>query len=343
MTTVIAPEWSDLDALVASAEDRFSIISPFIKQVGLDRVRRSLQDTVAVRVWTRLSPYEWATGVSDLDAVVEFLLNLRTEGRAVELSAIQRLHAKLYIADNDHALLGSSNLSEGGFKQNVELLAGLEGSAVGEAICAIESRAGVSIKTLDLDSLSDWLERSKGWIEEFRDEAADDSEFLADVQADLDHLLGYGGGGGELPDPDHETLDRLADWLRDHPELAGATTILRRHTNADGQNLMGHVKQSFCAVMRFLVEREDLRPALNAALADLAVDEIYAVEDDTILAAWYDHFDRRATDSGDIYRYSVLRGLLPPSLGGTREGGGGASSTFKRMLPLVARFMEDEG
>ena len=61
--------------------------------------------------------------------------------------------------------------------------------------------------------------------------------------------------------------------------------------------------------------------------------------DDELSAYWIRHLDEHATKQGAGWDYAVLRGILPPSLGGTRTGGGGGSSTLKRMLPLVARFL----
>ena len=60
---------------------------------------------------------------------------------------------------------------------------------------------------------------------------------------------------------------------------------------------------------------------------------------DEISDAWLKHVNTHAADKGSGYDYAVLRGVLPPSVGGTRMGGGGGISTLKRMLPLVARYL----
>ena len=80
---------------------------------------------------------------------------------------------------------------------------------------------------------------------------------------------------------------------------------------------------------------------LSAQLDALGPDELYQFDLPPVLEAWFRHLDEHATDTGPIYSYPTLRGILPPSAGGTREGGGGESSTLKRMLPLVARYREN--
>ncbi len=66
--------------------------------------------------------------------------------------------------------------------------------------------------------------------------------------------------------------------------------------------------------------------------------DIYQPDDD-LIADWIGHLNDHATDRGAGWDYAVLRGILPPRVGGTRLGGGGGISTLKRMLPLVARYL----
>lgn len=39
------------------------------------------------------------------------------------------------------------------------------------------------------------------------------------------------------------------------------------------------------------------------------------------------------------YSYDVLKGILTPTLGGTRHGGGGGDDEFKRVLRIMADFL----
>jgi hypothetical protein len=149
--------------------------------------------------------------------------------------------------------------------------------------------------------------------------------------------------GEKMPDPTSATLQGFAHWLSNNSTLAGADMVYRRYLNADDQNLTGHVKQSFAACYRFLSARPDLRRRLSAQLDRMRPNQIYNVSTPGVLDAWLDHMQAHLNDRGSHYDYSILSSYLPPSLGGHREGGGGGSSTFKRMLPLVARYIEERG
>ena len=119
-----------------------TIIAPFIKTDAL----RSLLDVIpaqaAVRCITRWLPAEVAAGVSDLE-----VLDVLEERAAHELLLVDRLHAKLYIADN-RCLAGSANVTLSGLGEttdagNIEILveADLEDPAVAAALRSIENNA----------------------------------------------------------------------------------------------------------------------------------------------------------------------------------------------------------
>lgn len=341
MASVIVPTWDDLQELVLLARERLWLCSPYVTDEALGKVFDALPEEPSVRIWTRISPSDWANGVSDPDALAAFVASLAEAGRKVELGIVQRLHAKLYAADYTAALVGSSNLSAGGFDRNLELMVQLNGEHADVAIRLLEESGAPKLKMVRLPQLAEWLDRWRQTVNEAKRVAETAPEVLAPVQADLDHMLGFGHQVPDhmLPEPGVEDLEDFAEWLRANPSIPGAAVIYRRHTNADGQNLTGHVKQSFAACFRFISANPDMGPILSAALERLGVQDTYAVEDPGVLDAWLEHFDAHATDAGESYDYSILRSYLPPSLGGTRLGGGGGSSTFKRMLPLVARYL----
>lgn len=340
MPEVISPTWADLHSVVSSATERFRLVTPFYSEEGITQLLDNLPDRTFVAVTTRLSPPDWAAGVADPEAL-EDLLDL-LPGRH-SLGIVQRLHAKAYVADRTHALIGSSNLSEGGFSRNVELMVRFRGSEAADALDAVEA-ACATARALSLEALRTWISDSKPAIQEARQATTEAAEELAPAQAGLDRLLGFGRSTRTLPNPGAPELADFIGWARRHPSLAGADMIVRRHDNADGQQLQGHVKQSFYAALRFLTEHPEFRTQLGSALATLGPDDLYQL-DGAIGDAWVRHLDEHATDeSGDgTWSYAVLRGLMPPSLGGTRQNGGGGSSTLKRMLPLVARYLIDNG
>ena len=96
------------------AQQRVLIVAPFIKTEALRSLLGAIDDDIPVRCVTRWLPREIAAGVSDLD-VFELL-----EGRqGSELVLVDRLHAKLYVAD-DRCLVGSANVTFAGLGESRE-------------------------------------------------------------------------------------------------------------------------------------------------------------------------------------------------------------------------------
>lgn len=335
---ILQPAWTDLEALVASATDELTIVTPFYTDDGVTRIFDYLRDQTSLSVVTRLSPPDWASGVADPDSLYA-LLDL-TRGRH-QLSILRNLHAKVYVADRHTALLGSSNLTWGGFGRNVELGVRVTGTEAGTVLdTTITACAGG--RSLDVDSLRAWMDRSRPLIQIARGQAAAVSDDLAEPQAELDRILGFGQATTPLPDPDQQLLAAFVDWLRRHPDLAGSRMIVHRYDNPDGSNLQGHVKQCFAAAYRFCAGAPATQAELRRELAALNPGDIYQPSG-AVADAWNRHLDDHALDSGATWSYSILRGLLPVSLGGTVANGGGGSSTLKRMLPLVAEYRAETG
>jgi len=196
------------------------------------------------------------------------------------------------------------------------------------------------MRVITAAALREWIRSSESAVADARRTAANEPETLAPAQSALDRLLGYGGAARRaIAEPGLAEMDAFVAWLRAHSRLPGANVLLRRHDNTDHQNLTGHFRQSFFGALRFLRENPQFIQEVSEALGRLHGDRLYEPSD-AVARAWIDHLDRRATDSGEHFSYAILRGILPPSLGGTRLGGGGGISTIKRMLPLVSRYLE---
>ena len=110
-------------AHLAGARQRVLLCAPFIKVGVLENLLRAVPAHVTVEVVTRWIPAEVAVGVSDLE--VFDLVGGRT---GATLKLLDRLHAKLYLAD-DSILAGSANLTGPALgwssKPNLELLTDL--------------------------------------------------------------------------------------------------------------------------------------------------------------------------------------------------------------------------
>lgn len=341
MADIIIPTWHHLEDTVRNAHHQLVVCTPYYTDAGVGRVFDHLPAQAALAFWTRLSPSDWLSRVSDPKALCVLLDLLGTAGHPIELLICQRLHAKAYVADGRLALVGSSNLSEGGFHRNLELMVRLQDEDASQVSAHIENTYRPHARSLTPDQLRTWVEQYETQIEQVRRKTEEaEAHDLEQAQRSLDELLGYGQHVTPLQEPTREDLDGFVRWLRSRTDLPGAQALVNRHDNTDGQNLTGHFKQSFFASLRFLREHSDLQQSLSEALSHLRADDVYQL-DTAINDAWLQHVDQYATVRGDGYSYAVLRGILPPTLGGTRLGGGGGSGTIKRMLPLVARFIEE--
>ena len=107
-------------SLLESATECVEIIAPFVKTKALHSLLEMVRDDVHVRCVTRWLPKEVAAGVSDLE-----VFDVLEERGNSELVLVDRLHAKLYIADEE-CLVGSANTTLSGFGEardsNVEVL-----------------------------------------------------------------------------------------------------------------------------------------------------------------------------------------------------------------------------
>lgn len=339
MSDIIIPTWEDFKNIVSNATTKLTICSPYYTERGVEKILDSLGENISLSFTTRLSPSDWANNISDPEALLILLDLLENGGHDVILQIHQRLHAKVYIADTTMALIGSSNLTEGGFERNFELMVWLQGEEAKKAYDILYENLVSDSRPLKIDQLRLWVENNLDSIKGVRRKKdAFEAEELGKAQKELDELLGYGHDAPKIDEPMVSDLTSFVSWLKLNHGESGAKVLLARHDNSDNQNLTGHFRQCFYAVFRFIRERPNFLQILSESCDTLAPDDIYQLSQE-VSEHWIEHIDAHATDSGEGYSYSVLRGILPPSLGGTRLGGGGGSSTLKRMLPLVSKFI----
>ncbi len=340
MPEIIKPTWNDLEEVVRSAADRLLVCSPFYSAEGVERVFDSLTEGVSLHFWTRLSPSDWASRVSDPDQLLILLSTLQESGVEIRLGYFNRLHAKAYAADKNLILLGSQNLSEGGFGVNLEAAVRFRDCEADGVIDSLENICLPSLRSVSLEQLQTWIEESYADIQKIREETVEPIDIIGDVQHRLDEILALESvTSRSISEPSVGDMADFVEWLYRNESLSGAEMLIRRHDNLDGHNLNGHFKQTFFGSMRFFSEYPQLREAVSAELDHLRSEDVYQMDTPNVLESWITHLEDHAMDSGEFYSYSTLRGILPPSVGGTRQGGGGGVGTIKRMLPLVARFI----
>ena len=335
MARIIRASWDDFRRIVESARNRLLVCVPYYSEEGLRQLFDAFHCEAELSFVSRLSPSDWLSGVSDPEALLVRFERLQNQNRSPLFTIHQQLHAKAYLADRMIGLVGSANLSAGGFDRNFEIMVELDTDETKIADRLIENEIRDQGIPLCSEALRSWVEEHQDQITKLRTKK-NEEEDLTEIQRDLDALLGY--GKTEILKTDIPIIKDFVNWLQNNKDLSGARMLTDRYFNSSGQNLGGHFRQSYAAVSHFLQQHFAHRQSLNSGLNSLRPEDIYQ-PDDNLLNDWIRHLDDHATKSGPGYDYAVLRGILPPNLGGTRLGGGGGSSTLKRMMPLVARFL----
>ena len=341
MPDVFIPTWRDVQGLASAAKSQLLICTPYYSKEGVGRVFDVMSDPgPRLEFWTRLSPSDWVSGASQPDELLVLCQLFAESQGGAELHVSQRLHAKAYAADDHDLMVGSANLSVGGFDANIELMVRFRNDDAAAQIAKIRSEFTPRLTLVDLDRLAEWVASSQATVDTARSNAAKEPEELGPVQEQLDRLLGFGRGAPIEVEASKRQLDEFGRWLQANQRLHGADVLDARRTGADGQNLTGHFKQCFFGAWRFLHEQPGFVEQLRGEFADFEPPPDVFQPSQPIVDAWNTHIDQHATDQNDDYSYPILRGYLPRSYGGTVTGGGGGISTMKRMLPLVATYME---
>lgn len=97
------------------AQRQIRIISPFVQETMSRYLVDSAGRGITSQLITRFYREDFIRSVSSLTA----LKNLQTAG--VDIYALKDLHAKLYLFDDNIAIIGSANFTGGGFGNNIEL------------------------------------------------------------------------------------------------------------------------------------------------------------------------------------------------------------------------------
>ena len=96
------------------------IISPFLSKNMADLLAKAAENGAQCTFITRFYLQDFLDGSNTLDG----LRNMLSAG--VKVYAIVGLHTKLYLFDDDKAIVGSANFTNGGLLYNVELWLYLE-------------------------------------------------------------------------------------------------------------------------------------------------------------------------------------------------------------------------
>jgi succinate dehydrogenase flavin-adding protein (antitoxin of CptAB toxin-antitoxin module) len=332
---VINPTAEHFRDILSRARHELHIASPYILSTPLEDLEKWRPHSDAkLSLWTRLSPIDWRAGASDPFAVWAALDTLSERGCSTRIAIHPRLHAKIYVADRSYGLLGSSNLTPGGFGGNVEANLEVFDEQALEVVSFLESVLAKA-RQLDLNDLKGWVEDSEALVVGPTESDVDDAIELAEVQRQLDRLLGLSSlkPTAVTNEPDQGLMEEFIEWIDRNRGLREADMVIKRYYNH--QNLSGKAKQSICSIYRFLSGRPDLANEL----AKQASGEGIFSPDEALRERWIEHVEANATCKSECYDYSILRGYLTPNYGGVCSGGSGGESTLKRVFPLMAAFL----
>jgi len=139
--------WEELEAALAEDASTVRIASPFIKHGAVEGLLS--EASPSLRILTRFNLDHFREGVSDTSAL------RRLVALGAQVRGVQRLHAKLYLFDADHAVITSANMTEGGLRKNHELGVVAEGGALPRRCVAYfdglweKATPGLSVSKLD--------------------------------------------------------------------------------------------------------------------------------------------------------------------------------------------------
>ena len=121
MITVLQRSWqANLARLLHKAESGILISSPYVTRQGVDfiteNISPSLRSAGSLNVLTDLSPLNICQGATDPAALHSLVSSIPN----TMMWHLPRLHAKVYIADRECAIVTSGNLTAGGLSLNYE-------------------------------------------------------------------------------------------------------------------------------------------------------------------------------------------------------------------------------
>ncbi len=313
------PDSSDAVHVVSSAADRLLICSPFLSTYGLGLARRAHSHSLrSVEVWTRLELRDWVVGASEPDALLDYLDTLPGSVSS-QLYTSPGLHAKFLLADDALAWAGSSNLTAGGFRSNIELGKLIEPPEIIQFLEYVED-------TRELLAPTNRAEL-RAFVTECQ-RRTQDREALLELVRDAGPPL-----TGRQP---LVPLKRFIDFCkRFSSEVADEIRII--YYNTDGNNRTGHLKQGYYAVQRFLQEFRQ-HTSFVASLPEMPFD-LRASE---VEADWHQFLASFPDDQDAELGYDLrilAETYLTPAFGGQRIGGGGGDYPFKLVWPYVGRLL----
>lgn len=115
---VKSPVETHFRALIQKAEREIVLTSPYINAEGTEIFNSAVErkSQLSLTLLTNLSVKNIVAGVTQPEAILKLCEGFKT----ASVWSLQRLHAKVFIADAESAMISSANLTLGGIRENFE-------------------------------------------------------------------------------------------------------------------------------------------------------------------------------------------------------------------------------
>ena len=317
---IVGPVLADLDTIggefVTLATAFYSAGALSALDFKVERLR------LLVRLNTS-SVFEWATGAIDPPALCEFVERHASQCGTLSLFINPTAHAKVY-AGGEGYLIGSANLSWRAFSGHGDEILWFEKDNRRRRLMDKSlDTYGASFRPFTVGELHYYIKSNQKAAKALAKKLPPDAQVHEDHAP---HSLSRPARLGDYSD--------FRQWLDSQASYAAATIAKR----ADGAgNLSGHIRQNFFGLRQFFIGNP--KEMVRLAKED---PDIYAQNRDLLTPVILRSFvQRQACDEG-AFSLSTWRTYLPESAGGKPKSGGGTSGNLKRMLPLVAQYMQSK-
>ncbi len=164
------------------------LCSPFLTLEGIKPLlkRFKQRDHIKMDVISRFDEIEWATGVTDPQVFEELFRLNQYDKWEIEITLVEGLHAKVIVLGKKAAIVGSANITKGGFENNLELGILVTDQKEIETILKIVDSYKEAGVPLSPESLAVKQSRVNG------DKAGDIKRFLAGIRATFKNRKGPG-------------------------------------------------------------------------------------------------------------------------------------------------------
>jgi len=312
------------------------ICTPYYSERGLALLDPFFDVVEQVDFWTRLSPLDWRAGVADMSALKRRVESVLNRKKIFKFWVSDNLHAKIYRFSDGRVIIGSANLTWPAMTSNIEVICELtdvDAASFLKHLSTLRDRltpVATEVFEAYVDLVADAIpESSEGPAEE-------DEEMNAAIELAEEELRkALINTSPEAPRIQHIEIEQFIDYC--HQEKTKASReVIARHRGR--HNLQGHVKHCYYGAVRFLSEF----PQFVDEIAVTSGDILYDFTNLTIRTQWRDFLRRHANkiDRERDFSFHTLKVYLPTNLGGICSGGGGGSSTLKRVFPIVARMLQ---